>query len=420
MAEFRTNSSRFLEVVVKVTEVCNINCTYCYVFNRGNDDYVTRPDHIRQGTIDDIVAFIKDGIAALDIKMVGIVLHGGEPLMMRKDKFEQFCAKLRTELGQLVQLTLAVQTNAILIDDEWLAVFERQGISPSVSLDGPSDVHDLNRVDKRGKGTYAKALAGLQRLKAASDAGKLAPTGIICVVDPYSNARDVYRHIVHELGFSQVAFNLPMETLETMDQEKADLYKKYVTDLFEAWTADNNPKIKIRMFDDMFQFLAGNELLIDHLPEVYLNHVLAVIASDGTLSDHDDYKVINFAQRGGNVRTTSLEEYANSPLREYLHHLNTTLPDDCKACEWANVCRAGASQGLVVSRYSPESGFNNRSAYCETLQAMYEAGATYLAANGVAVETMQAALAREARDPAASPMPPPRELFSEAALIPAE
>jgi uncharacterized protein len=35
----KTTSSKTIEAIVKVTERCNINCSYCYMFNLGNDDY---------------------------------------------------------------------------------------------------------------------------------------------------------------------------------------------------------------------------------------------------------------------------------------------------------------------------------------------------------------------------------------------
>ena len=28
-----------IEAVIKVTERCNINCDYCYVYHKGNDDF---------------------------------------------------------------------------------------------------------------------------------------------------------------------------------------------------------------------------------------------------------------------------------------------------------------------------------------------------------------------------------------------
>jgi len=34
-----------IEVVLKLTERCNIDCTYCYVFNKGDESYKKHPKY---------------------------------------------------------------------------------------------------------------------------------------------------------------------------------------------------------------------------------------------------------------------------------------------------------------------------------------------------------------------------------------
>ena len=408
------SSSKSLEIVIKITERCNINCTYCYMFNRGNEDYLARPANIADKTIDEIARFLAEGVADLGASRVNVVFHGGEPLMLKKNRFERLCQTIRSAVEPVAKLRLSMQTNAMLIDDEWIGILAEHQVDVGISLDGPGHIHDRARVDKRGVGTYARTLKGIQALQRAYNDGRIAKPGVICVIDPTTSAAEIYRHLVSELQFTNLSFNLPMETVDSIPANAGSDYARYLRELFDAWVADDNPRIYIRLLDQMLRFFAGDMSIHATLPNYIRDHVMVVISSDGELSEHDDFKVINFAQRGGNVRDTKLIEFANSPLRGFLDHLVHAAPDDCSGCDWWRYCRAGISHGLTVSRYSAEAGFNNRSSMCEGFTALFEAGAGYLLRHGLPVEALQSSLAIGA-DKASKPEPVhavPTELFS--------
>ncbi len=119
-------AAKTLEVIIKITERCNINCTYCYMFNLGNNDYEEHDAVIRSDTIDSLVAFLDRGLTELATEHLIIVFHGGEPLLMKKHKFADLCNRLQATLAAKVKtFQLYVQTNAMLIDDDWIAIFEK-------------------------------------------------------------------------------------------------------------------------------------------------------------------------------------------------------------------------------------------------------------------------------------------------------
>ena len=61
--------------------------------------------------------------------------------------------------GQTVQHTF--QTNGILIDDDWCAFFKEHNFLVGLSVDGPRELHDTYRVDRRGQGTFDLVMRGL-------------------------------------------------------------------------------------------------------------------------------------------------------------------------------------------------------------------------------------------------------------------
>jgi hypothetical protein len=44
---------RHVEVVLKVAERCNIDCTYCYMFNKGDESFRRKPKQLSIGAAAD-------------------------------------------------------------------------------------------------------------------------------------------------------------------------------------------------------------------------------------------------------------------------------------------------------------------------------------------------------------------------------
>ena len=142
-----TNQLDTIEIVFKITSRCNLDCTYCYYFNGMNPSAHNLPAVISKENIKNVVCFIKEGVDELGLKKVNFDFHGGEPLLMNKSRFEWMCKYINDELKSFVEFDFTLQTNAIAIDDEWIDLFEKYNISIGVSLDGPKEYNDINRID---------------------------------------------------------------------------------------------------------------------------------------------------------------------------------------------------------------------------------------------------------------------------------
>lgn len=143
-----------LTIVLKTVERCNINCTYCYFFNGIDKSFKQHPPYISFETIKKITKFLKEGSKDLNIQRVRLGIHGGEPLMQKKTSFDEMCNYLRDELEPDVKVTLTLQTNGMLLDEEWINLIIKHNIGLGISIDGPKEYHDKYRVDHFGKGTY--------------------------------------------------------------------------------------------------------------------------------------------------------------------------------------------------------------------------------------------------------------------------
>jgi uncharacterized protein len=406
-----------VEVVIKIAERCNINCSYCYMFNLGNDDYLKHAIYISNETILATAKFLAQGAKDLKIKTIKLILHGGEPLMLKKEKFTDMCLVFERELSPFSAVQFVIQTNAMLIDDEWIDIFERFKIGIGVSIDGPKEYHDRVRVDHQGHGTYDRVIMGLQKLQHACKTQRIGELGILCVINPEHDAKRIYRHLVDDLNIKRLSFLLPMETCDSAQPVFISRLGNYLCTLLGEWIADDAPQIGVRIISQAVSYFTQHALphQISVTP-LAAKFALFTVDSDGGLGADDDLKPINIGQDIGNVSTHSLVQFLSDPVFRYLDDAAHSIPTACRDCCWQNYCRGGAQNGAMLNRYSVENDFDNASVFCSGLQQFYSQIAQYLLGHGLAYEQLANILDYE-NSPFVRPIPKMPSAFKTRAVI---
>jgi uncharacterized protein len=144
-------------LVMQATPFCNIDCDYCYLPQR-NDRSRMSLATVRQAAR----RLLDDGLLG---GALGIVWHAGEPLVLPPAWYEDAMAVLDEELAGAVTLSHAMQSNATLIDEAWCSFFLQRGVQLGVSVDGPAALHDAQRRTRRGGGTHAAVVRGIELLR---------------------------------------------------------------------------------------------------------------------------------------------------------------------------------------------------------------------------------------------------------------
>lgn len=377
-----------IEIVLKVAERCNINCSYCYMFNKGNEEYEDLPAYIKQSTVEEIAHFLADGARDLNAKRVRIGLHGGEPLMIKKERYIEICETFLRILSPICSVVFTMQTNAVLIDDEWLAIFEKYHILIGVSIDGPREYNDMARLDHQGRSTYDGTVRGVKMLQ---EKAKYLPrgAGALTVINPDTDAKKIYRHLVHELGVLGFDFLLPIETHDTFDMSTLPQYAKYLCDAFDEWVADGNRAIQIRIFQTMVSYFSVGKKGVARLNEDLFNDwVLLTVDSNGGIGPDDSMKPLNGGLFAQNVRDTSLVGFIQSPVMADLKQAEMALPTACVDCKWQSYCKGGGHHGRFPNRYSRKNGFDNPTIFCGALKELYVHAEKRLIESGVPADRL--------------------------------
>lgn len=372
-----------IEAIVKLTERCNINCTYCYFFNKDDLGYERHPKYLKIEHAREMARYLREGAKLLYARGIKLDMHGGEPLMLGVKRFEEICDMFTQELKDF-ELSFRIQTNGMLINDEWIRLFKKYNMHVGVSIDGDEHTNDRYRIDHKGRGTYQRVKAGVKRLQAAVKSGYLRPVGALCVINPEVSGARIYRHLVHELGFTGFNFLLPLDDFDELSQDKSKTngYGKFLCDAFDAYIEDDNPDVYVRTFETAIRALVGGEnySLTRELVDGYSNQAI-VLSSDGEVGPDDTLRPSSggFFTGEYTIYNSSLRDFVNSEDAKQIRHATQELCEKCQECVWRNACRGGA----LINRYSKHNGFNNPSALCDELFMYYEHIARYLVRSGV-------------------------------------
>src|SRR5271157_5157071 len=178
---------------------CNIDCAYCFFLSK-EALYPNDKHRMSQATLE---SYIRQLLESHRTPEVTVAWQGGEPTLMKLEFFKRAVELVETykKPGQTVQQTF--QTNGLLLDDAWCAFFKRHNFLVGLSVDGPRELHDAYRRDRKGQGTFDLVMRGWSFLKAHG-----VEFNILCTVNAANEkqGRRVYRFFRDELGAKWVQF----------------------------------------------------------------------------------------------------------------------------------------------------------------------------------------------------------------------
>lgn len=385
-----------IDAVVKLTERCNINCTYCYMFNKDSRLFESKPKQMSAATAREVAVFLAQGAVDTQASIVRIVLHGGEPMMMRPADFDRICQIFIDVIAPVARVQFTIQTNATLVDERWIALIEKYCIGVGISLDGDRAVNDSRRIDHRGRGTYDRSVAGCRKLFEAHAAGRIARPAVLCVIDPEQDGAATFLHLVQEIGFKWLDFMLPIDTRDTLTPDVARGVGVYLRDVFTAWQALGDREVSIRFFDGFYTFMTGYDRASGRALEQNDGTLILTVASDGTYGPDDTLRIVSDDYFVHDCRDLPLRDYLRMPAIAEIQRANATPAAECQECAWAAFCVGGSMHGRVVNRYSRANGYAGRSGLCEGLMSIYVLLARHMIERGYPADAMYDRLDRAA------------------------
>ena len=247
-----------------------------------------RPRVMSLTTIDWIAFRIAEYAATHGTSDVDIVLHGGEPLLAGPKIITYAVNTIRTALGPSKRANFSIQTNGLLLDEEFLGLLDQLDVKIGLSLDGDIDMHDRHRRLPNGRGSYAAVAAAASRL---ADYPQLF-SGFLSVIDLRNDPLKAYESL---LGFSPpvIDFLLPHGNWSAPPpcrpaRGATTPYGDWLIQVFNRWYRAAEKETSVRLFEEIMNLLLGGS---SRTEQVGLSPVtVLVIESDGEIERSDMLK----------------------------------------------------------------------------------------------------------------------------------
>jgi uncharacterized protein len=351
------------QYVLKVASRCDLACNHCYVYEHADQSWRSKPTFITQAIVRQAARRIGEHAEARELPTVHVVLHGGEPLLLRHDRLRGILGTLRSAIDPVTRLDLRIHTNGVLLDERLCALFAEYAVQVGVSLDGDRAANDLHRLFAGGRSSYRQVRQALSLLRQPEYRHLYA--GILCTVDLRNDPIAVYEALRAEAP-PRVDLLLPHATWAQPPYRPADEnapYAAWLGRIHARWLADGRP-LPIRFFDSLRDAWAGRPSSSE---AAGLDPVdMLVIETDGSWEQADSLKTAfdGAPETGLDIFSHSVDEAAASAGVVSRQGGLAALCRTCRECPIVQACGGG----LYAHRYSVENDFDNPSVYCDDLK----------------------------------------------------
>jgi uncharacterized protein len=355
---------------------CNIDCKYCFFLSKDS----LYPDERTRMSDEMLDIYIRQRLDSRHDPEINIAWQGGEPTLMGLDFFRRMieCVAKYQKPGQKILHTL--QTNGLLLDDEWCAFLKQHNFLVGLSIDGPREMHDAYRVDKRGGGTFHLVMEAWERLRR-----RQVDCNVLCTVHA-ANADHplaVYRFFRDELQAEYLQFipiveratpellpiaNLgwgerpggqrPLYTqrggLVTERSVGAEQFGRFLIGIFDEWVGRDVGKVFVQTFDVALGSWLGQHNLCIFSPTC--GNALA-LEHNGDLYSCDHYVEPGYLL--GNIRQTHMNRLAASDQQcKFGQDKFDTLPRYCRDCDVLFACYGECPRNRFITTPDGEPGLN--------------------------------------------------------------
>jgi uncharacterized protein len=347
---------------------CNLECDYCFFLKKDR----LYPDSDFRMSDETMEAYIRQTIEGHRVPEVTIAWQGGEPTLMGLDFYRRAVEVEKKYIKPGMRIENTLQTNGILIDEEWCKFLHENNFLIGLSLDGPRHLHDAYRHDKGGKSVFDKVVRAA-RLMQKHD----VEFNILCTVNAKNSQHplEVYRFFRDELEARYLQFIPIVERdNETGNQEGTQVtdrtvdpeqYGRFLIAIFDEWVRRDVGIMFVQFFDGVLaSYVRGHSTLC----------ILTPICGEGVALEHngDLYSCDHFVEPRyllGNIGQTPMPELvASDAQRSFGRAKSDTLPKYCRECKFLFTCHGECPKNRVLTTPDGEQGLNW---LCEGLKAFF-------------------------------------------------
>ena len=286
-------------------------------------------------------SYIRQTIQAHQVPAVTIAWQGGEPTLMGLDFFRRSMEVIR-DAGAGKQIEVTLQTNGVLIDEEWCRFLHDNNFLVGLSIDGPKALYDAYRKDKAGHSVFDRVIEAARLMQKHN-----VEFNVLCTINALNSQHplEVYRFFRDELKTPYLQF-IPIVERDNLtgNQQGNSLtdrsvnpmqYGRFLKDIFNEWVRNDVGAMFVQFFDGVLaSYVRGYSSLC----------VLSPRCGEGVALEHngDLYSCDHYVEPQyflGNITQIPLGELVLSEKqRAFGSAKSDLLPSYCRKCEFLFTC----------------------------------------------------------------------------------
>lgn len=348
--------------------ICNCRCRYCYYLPKEN----LYPSSSFRMTEELLERFTRQYIELQSVPEVTFAWQGGEPTLMGLSFFERAVQLQKRYQRHDLTVNNTLQTNGIMLNDKWCRFFREHNFLIGISIDGPSHLHDVYRVDRGNHSTFERVMTGVELLKNH----EVEFNTLTCVHTANSDyPLEVYRFLRDEVQSRFIQFiPVVLRDNETGFQQGEAVrehsvggrqYGYFLKTIFDEWVRRDVGRVFVQTFDSalaawvgqapgvcVFDKTCGTAMVLEHNGDLYsCDHFV-----------EPDYLL-------GNIVETDLAALVGSTKQmQFGLAKRDTLPRYCHECPVLFACNGGCPKNRIRHTPNGEPGLN---CLCEGYQAFF-------------------------------------------------
>ncbi len=345
-----------------------MDCHYCYLPNRSLNLKIDIA--IIEKTLSNIVesGIIKESFS--------IVWHAGEPMVVGIDFYRKVNDLIKKIIPKNIRVNQHIQTNAVLINDEWCQFFKESNMLVGISVDGPKHINDRNRLDLKKRGTFDRVLQGIQYL----EKHKIEYSAIAVLTNYSLNyAKEIYDFFSSLKGLRSVGFNVDEEDginiKSTITEDQKLKLKDFWEKIYELQMMEDN-YIHVREIFGFNEFFLRTDFNRRKLLSNHMLQPLGIITVDTngdftTFSpeligmDDKTYDDFNF----GNVNENLFKDIEkNHKFQRVFNEIVQGVKKCKQECRYYQFCGGGAPSNKLYENGSFNSTETNFCKFTKQVQ----------------------------------------------------
>jgi len=342
---------------------CNLKCKYCFYHDVAENRLTANYGMMDTGLLEEIV---KKALEYAD-QVCTFAFQGGEPTLRGLDFYKKLIEFENKYNIKNVKINNVLQTNGLMIDEEWAAFLEENKFLVGISLDGPKEIHDLNRLGINGEGSFNRAMTAIRFFE-----NYQVEYNILFVVNGYvaRHANKIYNFFKkHNFSYLQFIPCLdPINDRHGSNEFSLDpnRFTYFLKSLFDLWYEDimKGKIVSIRYFDNITGMFMG------YRPEAcgmlgYCQRQF-VVESNGGVYPCDFYVVDEWLM--GNIRENGFDELQKTDAGKKFIEMSKPITSQCRECTWFDICRGGCRR----DREPFIDGQAGKNYYCNSYKEFFE------------------------------------------------